>query len=54
MRCGKIKRVRRGLKALEPLDTVKLAESSHDYYTAAPYDEMINYYLICCNYTKNI
>ena len=35
------KRVRRGLKALEPLYTVKLAELSLDLFRAVRYDEMI-------------
>ena len=35
------KRVRQGLKALEPLYTVKLAEMSLQLFRAVPYDEMI-------------
>ena len=36
------KRVRRGLKALEPLYTFKLAESSLNLFRSAPYDEIID------------
>ncbi|MCB2289394.1 MBL fold metallo-hydrolase [Clostridium sp. CS001] len=36
------KRERRGLKPLEPLYTVKLAESSISLFSAFPYDEMID------------
>ncbi|HEY5584150.1 MAG TPA: MBL fold metallo-hydrolase, partial [Ruminiclostridium sp.] len=35
------KRIRQGLKALEPLYTFKLAEASLNLFRAAPYDEMI-------------
>jgi metallo-beta-lactamase family protein len=39
------KRIRQGLKALEPLYTAKLAELSLNLFRAVPYDEMIEVFV---------